>query len=267
MSESITVKQAKKLYNEYSPFYTNDDLHSLLKSVQVNSSKITKNIREYYVDLIKTHYVNEQIVKSAFIKKYSLHLSTKRTVTIFELDANESRSDICMVNGKSKVFEIKTEYDTYVRLEKQLEDYSKLFDEIYIIIPECQLASVMPMLDEKIGVYTYIQNRLGNLNFNAFRNAKQNHCIDPVTQLNLFTKRQLSSLCKEKSLKVSSKTDMVTSLLDFYNPHDINKMYKEMLKTKYKNKWEFVKKYKNQITDLDYQWFFTNNLPIEIVYR
>ena len=41
-----------------------------------------------------------------------------------------------MVNGHSEVFEIKTIYDTFYRLEDQLNDYLLLYDYVNIIIPK-----------------------------------------------------------------------------------------------------------------------------------
>lgn len=40
-----------------------------------------------------------------------------------------------MFNGKSKVFEIKTILDKEYRLSNQLQEYKKLFNEVYIIVP------------------------------------------------------------------------------------------------------------------------------------
>lgn len=46
-----------------------------------------------------------------------------------------------MFNGVSKAFEIKTELDSDQRLPAQLQHYSKVFNEIYLIVPESKLGT------------------------------------------------------------------------------------------------------------------------------
>ncbi len=48
-------------------------------------------------------------------------------------------ADLAMFNGNSKVFEIKTEYDTDSRLKLQIEYYRKVFNQIFLIVPETKL--------------------------------------------------------------------------------------------------------------------------------
>ena len=59
-----------------------------------------------------------------------------------------------MFNGCSKVFEIKTEFDSDFRLPLQLENYKKAFNQIYLIVPETKL-KLYEKYDSSIGLITF----------------------------------------------------------------------------------------------------------------
>jgi len=60
--------------------------------------------------------------------------------TIFsEFRVGKSVADLAIFNGSSKVFEIKTEFDSDIRLEIQLKNYKKIFNEVFLIITESKL--------------------------------------------------------------------------------------------------------------------------------
>jgi len=102
---------------------------------------IKKNYRCEYV------YKNE-IINNLLLKKYG----TQNTIAINEYKVGNSIADLVMFNGVSRAFEIKTEYDTTKRLEQQLEDYSKLFQQCYIVVPKELLSKYEGFVSENIGI-------------------------------------------------------------------------------------------------------------------
>ena len=62
-----------------------------------------------------------------------------------------------IVNGKTTCYEIKSEFDTLNRLDEQLKDYMKLFDEVYVVCSAKNLASVLTSTDERVGVLELTQ--------------------------------------------------------------------------------------------------------------
>ena len=59
-----------------------------------------------------------------------------------------------MFNGESKAFEIKTEYDTPRRLDKQMEDYKRFFDKCYLVVPEDRLEEYYNIVEPTTGIIT-----------------------------------------------------------------------------------------------------------------
>jgi uncharacterized protein (DUF2164 family) len=253
----------KKLYYEYSPLKTNQELVNLTRQyIGINVN--TANVRELYNKIISKYFINETVIKSAFLERVSFKKSPKSTVTIFELNSGDSRADICMVNGKSIVYEIKTEYDTYNRLDNQIRDYLKLHDYVNVIVPKSQLDNILKIIPDGIGVIFYTQNRVGNISFKEYKQPKLNENIDSLAQLSQLTKKELVNIICNNYLP---KDRLIDIALDIYDKTEINNLFRESLKLKYFEKWNFLYTNQKDLYPLDYQWFFKNNLSTETVYK
>lgn len=92
------------------------------------------------LDIIKTIYkaLNKEY-RCEYIYKNNLLLhiiktyGLKKSLTFNELRIGASLADLVMLNGKVKIYEIKTELDNLEKLEKQIIDYKKFADEVYIV--------------------------------------------------------------------------------------------------------------------------------------
>ena len=59
-----------------------------------------------------------------------------------------------MINGKAVVYEIKTELDTFERLESQICDYYKAFDHVCVVTSESQAEDLLIRFgDNPVGIY------------------------------------------------------------------------------------------------------------------
>ena len=111
----IPLKESKFFYGSaitYQDIYTN--IYDLLK-------------KEYRCEYI---YLNE-IFLEQILKE---HNETSSIITEFYI--NSSKADLLIINGTTTIYEIKTELDTLNRLEKQLLDYTRAFDRVYVITYE-----------------------------------------------------------------------------------------------------------------------------------
>lgn len=93
------------------------------------------------------YYPNEATIKANFIDKVLFPLNPAN-ISIFELPIGNSRVDMCKVNGHSAAYEIKTDLDTFDRLEGQLSDYFDVFETVYVVTSEKrwqELPSYVPM--------------------------------------------------------------------------------------------------------------------------
>lgn len=126
--------------------------YSLLEIYQGNS----------YLDILKKtykmlgkHYPYEYIIKNEFLNQWlKKELGRNNSLIFNELRIGKAIADLAMFNGVSKVFEIKSILDKEFRLSKQIQEYKKLFNEVYIIVPKVQLSKYIEY-DKCVGIITY----------------------------------------------------------------------------------------------------------------
>lgn len=262
----INFNEIKSLFNVYSPQKSDDDLRKLYTNITYLDSSNIVDIRMEYNNLISENLLNETVIKSNFIKHHALKKSPNRTITIFELNSANSRADISMINGSSEVFEIKTEYDSLIRLEGQINDYIKLYDYVSMIVPINKSDEVIEVIPDYIGIIGYYLNRLGNVSFKTIRKAELNLNINSKVQLEQLTKVELNKIVNLKKFN-NSKELTIEYLLNNKTSEEINNIFKKTLKQKYKKQWKYLHSNYKNIYLLDYQWFFKNNVSSELVYR
>jgi len=126
---------------------------------------LEKNRGNSYLDVLKStykvlekNYPNEYILKNEFLNKWlKKELGNCDSIIFNEFRIGKAIADLAMFNGISKVFEIKTILDKEYRLSSQIQEYKKIFNEVYIIVPKIQLAKYFEY-DESIGIITYDSN-------------------------------------------------------------------------------------------------------------
>ncbi len=118
--------------------------------------------------ILERFYPNEYVYKNEFISQWLLHeIGIDGSILFNEFRLGKAVADLAMFNGVSKVFEIKTMLDKEARLSHQLAQYSRLFNELYVIVPESKVAIYLKR-DVSIGVITYLSD---NRNFQLVRKA------------------------------------------------------------------------------------------------
>lgn len=262
-----TFKDAQQLYLQYSTIENISTLYNILHEYidsSFLSTMVGKNIHEIYNKIILKYYPNEICIKSSFIK--NILVNGKKHVTIFELPVASSRADLCKINGKSIAYEIKTDLDNFSRLNKQIDDYFKVFDEVYLICSASNVNNVCTLLPKECGIYTYTQNKRGNYKFQLFRNAVVNTKINSIDQLELLQKKEL--LCNFKiDNSLHTRSEIVNYILNNYTSELINRKFKESLKFRFKKQWNFLKENYSDICEIDYQWFYKNQIDPSRIYK
>jgi hypothetical protein len=69
-----------------------------------------------------------------------------------EFRVGKSKADVVILNGSSSVYEIKSEYDSFARLESQIQSYLEIFDFINVITSHTQAEKLLSILPEKVGI-------------------------------------------------------------------------------------------------------------------
>lgn len=263
--ESYGLADAQMLFNVYATSRSENMLRSLVETslgTQIED-KEQMAARSFINELLMRYYPNESAIKASFIDSVILK-QTARAVSIFELPVGDSRVDFCKVNGHSAAYEIKTDLDTFYRLEKQLSDYYDVFDYIYVITSDARWQALPDYVPETCGIYSYRQKRDGRYTFTLHQHAQLNHSHDSKKQLSIIPKRNLAI---ESGFNThQSKEALVNQCLSAFEPRVINTIFKSYLKHRYCNRWEYFKSVHPHIFEIDYEWFFHNNLDPAIIY-
>lgn len=260
-----TFKNAQALFNSYSTLQTNAILqNSLIDTLDTTIINIfnTKDTREIYNEIILKYYPNELSVKSNFINQ--VLFKSNNHVTIFELPIGSSRIDLCKLNGSSIAYEIKTDLDNLLRLNKQLNDYLEIFEKVFVICSLNKLKDIENQIMPQCGIYTYSISKYGNYKFQQYRHAILSEHLNSEKQLDVLRKQELI-----KSFSVGSLTNRkeITSLvLQKYSYSQINEIFKQIIKARYETQWNFLKNNKSEIFEIDYQWFFKNTINPKLIY-
>ncbi len=258
---------AKKLFSNYHVLQIPNELsNNFLKlSLEYNLNlSIDKDIRILYNEIINRYYHNEITIKSNFIN--NVLLKSKNHVTIFEFNLESSRADLCKINRKSIAFEIKTDLDNFSRLKKQINDYSEVFEEVYVICSKLNLSNILNIIPSFCGVYSYSISQNGVYKFSKEKKATLCNNLSCISQLKLLTKKELKTTFRNLN-DVDIKEIMINTIIDNYTPSYINSTFKKIIKQRYMAQWEFLKENHNQIFEIDYQWFFKNNINPTIIYQ
>ncbi len=104
-------------------------------------------------NLLFKNYRNEYIYKNVIANKILLgkhSLNTSSMLTEFRV--GRCKADAVILNGTSTVYEIKSEFDSFARLENQLRAYFNIFDHINVITSDQQAAKLEPILPDRVGI-------------------------------------------------------------------------------------------------------------------
>ena len=102
---------------------------------QKNNNTNLNIIKTVYKDLQKDYrceYIYKNNLLLDIINKHCLD----ETLTLNELKIGSSKADLVLLNGNIRIFEIKTELDGLSKLSKQISDYQKFADSVYIVTDE-----------------------------------------------------------------------------------------------------------------------------------
>jgi hypothetical protein len=145
----------------------------------------------YLFNTLKLNYRYEYIYKNVIINKILLEKYSLDTTSVLnEFHVNKSIADLVLINGTSKVFEIKTELDTPIRLANQVADYKRVFKEIFIVTHHTLKDKYLEILSGDIGLIVLTEN----YSLNTIREPQVNNNFDNLTILKCLRKNEYSNI-------------------------------------------------------------------------
>lgn len=135
--------------------------YAVIKRYLISSlNKKNKDLISEIYKILKHTYRNEYYYKNTLLNNllFKFHNPLK-TTALTEIPVSKSIADFILLNGKATVYEIKTELDTFDRLNSQLINYYKAFDNVCVVVPEIKLETIKNKLkNHNVGIY-YISKR------------------------------------------------------------------------------------------------------------
>lgn len=227
-------------YNDYSHIDWLLSKYSTLKCLTYSDW-----LRKAYAHIVK-NYRCEYVYKNELIKLLLSEYGTKNTVYFNEFRAGSSIADMAMFNGESKAFEIKTEYDSPQRLDKQLDDYMSLFDRSYIVIPETKVENYQGVVNPAIGIIVMYFYK-GKITLNHYKEAEPNTNFNHRVLMSCLRTEEYKNIVLNLggSLDGVSGYDMFThcsNIISASNPNEVKPLFLQEVK-KRKNTTSLLKNY------------------------
>ena len=184
-------------------------------------------ISEVYRFMSK-EYRNEYFYQNTLLNKLLLgRHSINTTTALTQIPINKSKADFILINGKAVVYEIKTELDTFERLETQLQDYYRAFNHVCVVTSESQYTRATNILaDTPVGIYVLTtQNTISN----KLRKEpiEDNSCLNHTTIFKVLHKREFESVILKYygELPITSQAFYYTECLKLFSEIPILKAY------------------------------------------
>jgi hypothetical protein len=141
-NQTLTLKKLKKHYPQ-----------------EITNKKYGNILKCLYLQL-QNDYRNEYFYKNNLLNKYLLQKYSLATTTVFnEFKIGNSIADFVLLNGTSRIFEIKSDLDDLNKLKKQLDNYKQFADQVYIVTSSKYIDKILlNYLNTSVGVIEFTQN-------------------------------------------------------------------------------------------------------------
>ncbi|MFW1946806.1 sce7726 family protein [Acinetobacter bereziniae] len=186
LSANITSKAfSRSILTDLAKRNESEKLKQIIKQLDVFESKKTLTYGDLYTNLyhqLVGSYRNEYVYKNALASKIVAGRHKYKDISYFtEFRAWDVIADVVIANGTTTVYEIKTEYDSFFRLESQLETYQQIFDNVCVVIPESKLSALEKTISENVGIIILTDN----YTLSTYRSPSSN--IDNLNHEKIFS--------------------------------------------------------------------------------
>jgi len=149
-SSSVVQELARK---GRSPLFSNLFRIAHLSDSPAHISRVADAYEVAFKYLKQEGARDEYVYKTALIHKILVGRHSLQTASLLrEFRVGECKADLAILNGTSTVYEVKSERDTLIRLERQVRAYRNVFARVYVITAQCHEDEVLNSIPEDVGV-------------------------------------------------------------------------------------------------------------------
>lgn len=220
-SEDLSALQKNRI-KEISDFYDASNYYDLYHKA--------------YTDLTK-HYRNEYIYKNLIAQKILLGKHSLESSTLLsEFRVGTNKADLVLLNGCSTCYEIKTEYDSLVRLKDQLDSYLKMFDKVNVVCSKNMIEAVLHSSPLEVGVIELTPKNT----LRTIREPIQTNFLDVQLMMQSLRKEEYQLIAENLyNLKIDVPNtrlyDLCEKIIQSYDSKSVRKCFLDTLKKTRKN--------------------------------
>ncbi|MCH9270043.1 MULTISPECIES: sce7726 family protein [Pantoea] len=163
-------------------------------SYKTEGKSIYKIYDEMY-GLLKKKYRNEYVYKNEIAKNIIRKTHKFKNVSyVNEFKVNGCIADVAIFNDTSTAYEVKTELDSFDRLDEQLSVYKDVFEFVYVVIPQSKINHALKVAHDNTGIITLNEKNILNYERSAISNKnflskeKMFNCLKPSEYIFLYEK-------------------------------------------------------------------------------
>lgn len=174
---------------------------------------------------------DEYVYRAAVCQKVLLGKHSLRTATcLHEFRIGASKADLIILNGTATVYEIKSERDSLALLQKQIEDYRRVFAHINVVASEDHLRGIFEAVPSDVGVMCLTKRYQIRVEREAEDGAAR---ICPVTLFESVRTAEAAEILRSMGVEVPDvpNTRRRTVMRELFAPLDPAVLHAETVKT------------------------------------
>ncbi|MDN5526136.1 sce7726 family protein [Acinetobacter sp.] len=225
-----------------------------LKIYEIANQYNAQSFEDLYENAYKTlskNYRNEYIYKNIIARNILLgRHSLNSSVLLSEYRVGTNKADLVLLNGCSTCYEIKTEYDSLVRLNDQLSSYLKLFDKVNVVCSYQMLESVLHLAPIEVGVIVLTDTNT----LKTIREPIETELLDIELMMKSLRKNEYQSIAEKLyQLKIDVPNtrlyELCEKIIKSHDPKLIKKEFLSTLKITRKNNANAINSLPNSLTN------------------
>jgi hypothetical protein len=108
---------------------------------------------DFALAIMTTQYRGEYVFKNLLVNRLVFGRHNARTASaLLELRAGTSIADVVIFNGTSTAYEIKTDLDNLSRLPVQTQNYSRYFEQVFVVTTTRMAPRIVTAIPAHVGV-------------------------------------------------------------------------------------------------------------------
>jgi len=247
----VNSKLVREIVKNYNVLDYTHNLKGLLSTVYPETELdnfCRRDLHEKINALIVNAYDGEQVLKYRLFKAFC----NADLIAAYEIRVKNSRVDFMTIDDHTTSYEIKSSLDNLYKLAKQSSDYLSAFEFNNIVVHERHLNKCIGIVPDNFGLIM-VDRHIHTI----IRKPVLNKSVNSEAQVSLLTKKEL--------LKFFGINE-IWSIIERIDPQTINKLFKEALKARYHQRWNFIVEHSDDIFPIDLQFFFNKNIKPICIY-